>query len=115
VIKSWKEWIYQKRRHFTTAPLYKTKFKVLLVLYPYAQFLFWSAIILLFIFKTYIVIAILLGIKLLASYLVNYKSMKQLNAIDLYWIHPIYEIIHLLVQGIFVLLNLVNKPKKWSK
>jgi len=29
-IESWKDWIYQKRRHFTTAPLYKAKFKILL-------------------------------------------------------------------------------------
>ena len=116
VIKSWKEWSYQKRRHLTTAPLYKTKFKVLLALYPYAQSLFWSAMILLFILKTPIaILATLLGVKLLISYLVNYKSMKQLNSIDLYWIHPIYELIHLVLQGIFVLLNLVHKPKEWSK
>jgi glycosyltransferase involved in cell wall biosynthesis len=115
-IKSWKKWIYQKRRHLTTAPLYKIKFKVLLALYPYAQFLFWSVMTLLFILKApFGMLATLLGVKLLASYLVNYKSMKQLNAIYLYWIHPIYEIIHLLVQGIFVLLNLINKPKNWSK
>ncbi|HIG33059.1 MAG TPA: glycosyltransferase [Flavobacteriales bacterium] len=116
VIKNWKEWSYQKRRHLTTAPLYKTKFKVLLALYPYAQFLFWLAIILLFILKISItIITILLGVKLLMSYLVNYKSMKKLNVIDLYWIHPIYEVLHLFIQGIFVLLNLVSKPKKWSK
>ena len=116
VIKSWKEWSYQKRRHLTTSPLYKTKFKVLLALYPYAQFLFWSAIISLVVLKAPIaLIAILLGVKLLTSYLVNYKSMKQLNSMDLYWIHPIYELMHLFIQGIFVLLNLVNKPKKWSK
>ena len=116
VIENWKEWSYQKRRHLTTAPLYKTTFKVILALYPYAQFLFWSAIILLFILKAPIVMpVILLGVKLLSSYLVNYKSMKQLNAMDLYWIHPVYELMHLFIQGIFVLLNLVNKPKKWSK
>lgn len=116
VIKSWKEWSYQKRRHLTTAPLYKTKFKALLALYPYAQFLFWSSIILLVVSKAPVaLLATLLSVKLLASYLVNYKSMKQLNAIDLYWIHPIYELIHLFIQGIFVLLNLINQPKKWSK
>jgi len=116
VIENWKEWSYQKRRHLTTAPLYKSKFKVLLALYPYAQLLFWSAIISLLVLKAPIaLIATLLGVKLLTSYLVNYKSMKQLNAMDLYWIHPIYELMHLFIQGIFVLLNLVNKPKKWSK
>ena len=116
VIESWKEWSYQKRRHITTAPLYKTKFKLLLAIFPYAQFFFWTAIILLFVLKAPLAItATLLGVKLLASYLVNYKPMKQLNTIDLYWIHPVYEVFHLLVQGIFVLLNLINKPKNWSR
>ena len=116
VIEKWGEWSYQKRRHITTAPLYKTKFKVLLAVYPYAQFFFWIAIILLFVLKAPLLITLaLLGLKLLTSYLVNYKPMKQLNALDLYWIHPIYEVVYLLVQGIFVLLNLVNKPKNWSR
>ena len=116
VIERWKDWSYQKRRHITTAPLYKTKFKILLAVYPYAQFFFWTAIIILFVLKVPIAITTtILGLKLLTSYLINYKPMKQLNTIDLYWIHPIYEVMYLLVQGFFVLLNVVNKPKKWSK
>ena len=116
VIERWKDWSYQKRRHITTAPLYKTKFKILLAVYPYAQFFFWTAIIILFVLKAPIAITTtILGIKLLTSYLINYKPMKQLNTIDLYWIHPIYEVIYLLVQGFFVLLNVVSKPKKWSR
>jgi len=116
VIERWKDWSYQKRRHITTAPLYKTKFKILLAVYPYAQFFFWTAIIILFVLKAPIAITTtILGIKLLTSYLINYKPMKQLNTIDLYWIHPIYEVMYLLVQGFFVLLNVVNKPKKWSR
>ncbi len=116
VIENWKEWSYQKRRHLTTAPLYKTKFKVSLVIYPYSKFVFWSALSLLFILKGPITITIiLLSVKLLMSYLVNYKLMKQLNLIDLYWLHPFYELIHLLLEGIFVFLNLINKPKEWSR
>lgn len=116
VIESWKEWAYQKRRHITTAPLYKTKFKVLLSLYPYAQLLFWIAIVLLFILKAPLLFSItLLSIKLFTSYMINYNSMKRLNVMDLYWVHPLYEIAHLLVQGFFVLLNLFKKPKKWRR
>jgi len=116
VIQSWREWTYQKRRHISTAPFYKTKFKVLLTLYPYAQLLFWMSIILLFVVKAplYLVLS-LVGLKLLSSYIVHYTPMRKLNVLDLYWIHPIYEILHLFIQGIFVLLNLVSKPKKWSK
>jgi len=116
VIEKWGEWAYQKRRHITTAPLYKTKFKVLLALYPYAQFLFWTALLLLFSLKAPIEFCtILIGGKILLSYLVNYKAMKALKVMDLYWIHPLYEIVYLCIQGIFVLLNIINKPKKWSR
>jgi len=116
VIENWREWAYQKRRHITTAPLYKTKFKVLLALYPYAQFLFWTTLLLLFLLKASLqYCTILLGVKVFLSYLVNYKSMKDLKVMDLYWIHPVYEIVYLCIQGIFVLLNIISKPKKWSR
>ncbi|MEC9208795.1 MAG: glycosyltransferase [Bacteroidota bacterium] len=116
VIQNWKDWIYQKRRHLSTGPLYRTKFKILLALYPLAQLLFLLSIIFLIISKTDLLyIIILLGVKLLISYLVNYKTMQRLNVFDLYWIHPLYEILHLLIQGNFVLLNLFRKPKKWSR
>ena len=116
VIEKWGEWAYQKRRHITTAPLYKTKFKVLLALYPYAQFIFFTAILLLFSLKAPMQFCMtLLGAKISLSYLVNYKAMKALRVMDLYWIHPVYEIVYLCIQGIFVLLNIISKPKKWSR
>ncbi len=116
VIENWSDWIYQKRRHISTAPYYKLKFKVLLALYPYAQLFFWISIALLFVFKAKLIYTlILISIKLMTSYLVNYRSMKQLKVLDLYWIHPLYEIFHILLQGFFVLLNLFRKPYKWSK
>ena len=116
VVESWKEWIYQKRRHISTAPFYKPKFKILLILYPSIQVLFWSCIILLFITKSSIYIILsLLGLKLFSSYLINYNPMKRLGVLDLYWIHPLYEIGYLLIQGNFVLLNMFSKPKKWNR
>jgi len=116
VIEKWGGWAHQKRRHITTAPLYKTKFKVLLALYPYTQFMFWTALLLLFLLKAPMQFCmILLGVKIFLSYLVNYKAMKALKVLDLYWIHPIYEIVYLCIQGIFVLLNIISKPKKWSR
>ena len=116
VIEKWGEWTYQKRRHISTAPLYKIKFKVLLSIYPYTQFLFWTSFLLLFLFKAPLQICIiLLLIKIFISYLVYYKAMKALKVMDLYWIHPLYEIVYLCIQGIFVLLNIVSKPKKWSR
>ena len=116
VIQNWRDWIYQKRRHLSTAPLYRNKLKVLLGIYPFAQLLFFLSIILLCIFQIDIYyIIILLFIKLTISYLINYRLMKVLNIFDLYLFHPFYEILHLFIQGNFVLLNLFKKPKKWSR
>ena len=116
VTEDWRDWVYQKRRHLSTAPMYKIKFKVLLALYPLSQLLFLTSVILLIVFEVYIFyVILLLVIRLVVSYLLNYRIMKRLNVYDLYWIHPAYEVFHLLIQGFFVLLNLFEKPKKWSR
>ena len=78
--------------------------------------MFWTAILLLFLLKAPMQFCMtLLGAKISLSYLVNYKAMKALKVMDLYWIHPVYEIVYLCIQGIFVLLNIISKPKKWSR
>ena len=78
------------------------------------QLLFWLSV--LFIFNVDIFCAIsFVAIKFIFSYIINYNSMRRLNVFDLYWIHPFYELIHILIQGNFVLLNLFRKPKKWSR
>lgn len=116
VSKSWNEWIYQKRRHLSTSPQYKLRFKFLLSIYPFSQLLFIFGIITLLIIQFNIIyISILVGIKLFNSYLINYKSMKRLDSNDLYLLHPFYEILNLLIQSNFVLLNMFRKPKRWSK
>lgn len=116
VTQDWKDWIYQKRRHLSTAPYYRYRFKILLGIYPLSQLLFLLSLALLFICKIDVIyLVLLLVIKLVFSYLINYKIMKHLNIFDLYWAHPLYELLHLFIQGNFVLLNLIKKPKKWSR
>ena len=114
VMENWKKWSYQKRRHITTGPLYKIKYKILLAIYPLAQFLFWISLIFLFALKSEWCI-ILLCIKLVATYIIYFKPMKNLKTFDLYWMHPLHEIFQLFIQGFFVLLNLFSNPKKWSR
>ena len=95
--------------------IYKTKYKLLLSLYSLVQFFFWTSFFILLLSKHYVyIVLILLFIKILITYLINFKIMKRLNVLDLYWIHPIYEIIHVLIQGKFVILNLFNKPENWK-
>ena len=116
VIENWQEWIYQKRRHLSASSMYKNRFKILLSIYPLAQFIFFICILLLIILKIdFLFAGFLIGIKLSVSYILNYRIMKRLNVYDLYWLHPIYEIVHLFIQIFFVFRNINEKPKQWSK
>lgn len=116
VLETWQAWIYQKRRHLSASSMYKNRFKILLSIYPLAQFIFFICIFLLIILKIDLLIAgFLIGIKLSVSYILNYRIMKRLNLYDLYLLHPIYEIVHLFIQIFFVFLNINEKPKQWSK
>ena len=112
---NWKEWMHQKRRHLTTAYLYKNKFQIILIIHPCLVLLFWACIIVLLSINYQHYILLLIAIKLTFSYIINYNIMKKLDSIDLYWFYPIYEIFNLLIQGFFVLLNLFSKPKTWSR
>ena len=111
--EKWRNWIYQKRRHLTTSRFYDLKFKILLTIYPLSQLFFWLSLFILF-FMSLEYFLILLLLKLLISYTINYSSMKKLNVSDLYLLHPMYEILYLFIQGIFVLLNLITQPQKWK-
>ena len=114
---NWCDWIYQKRRHINAAPHYKNKFKILLSIYFLSQMFFWISLITLLFFGDIplVIPLIFLFIKLIMSYLVNYKIMHKLNLIDLYWFHPLYEFINTILQVFFVLLNTINKPIKWNR
>ena len=113
---SWKDWTFQKRRHVTTSSFYKKKFKILLSIYPLSQICFLVSLIFsIFLKINPTLIYSVLFVKLLISYLINYKSMRKLNVRDLYWLHPMFELINLFVQANFVFLNLFRKPRKWSR
>ena len=113
---SWKDWTFQKRRHVTTSSFYKKKFKILLSIYPLSQICFLVSLIFsIFLKINPTLIYSVLFVKLFISYLINYKSMRKLNVRDLYWLHPMFELINLFVQANFVFLNLFRKPRKWSR
>ncbi len=108
------EWIKQKRRHITTSKYYKKSIKFLLLILPFSQFLFWVSftfIISLNIFNLLSTIIILF--KFLFSYLILNKIMRRLNVFDLYIIHPLLEVMYLLIQVFFVILNMFKKYKNW--
>ena len=112
--QSWKEWIFQRRRHITTSEKYKFSHKLLLGLWPLSHFLFWVSFgVLIFFESTLLVVLLLFIFRILIYYVLYYSLMKKLKTSDLLLLFPLYELLHLFIQGIFVLLNSKNKPTSW--
>lgn len=112
---TFKGWYNQKRRHVSTAKLYKPKHKFLLGTFFITQFLFWILVIGLLIFQIYweIVLVIFL-LRLLVQYMVFWKSAKKLNELDVVWLVPVLDFFLVFLQlGIFST-NIVSKPSTWK-
>lgn len=108
-------WMHQKRRHLTTSKLYHIKHKILLLLWPLSQFLFWFSIILLLIFTENLILVLsLFSARILLYYAIYYKAMQKLRSSDLYFFYPIIEFFHLFLQLFFVLLDSVYKVNNWK-
>lgn len=109
-----KDWIHQKRRHISTASLYKPVHKFLLGLFFSSQLLFWilGIIVLSFLYNWQIV-AGLIFTRILFLYLVIGYSAKKLNEKDLILFIPFFEIFLILIQMFIFIKNMISKPTHW--
>lgn len=98
--KTWKEWIAQKQRHYTTSKLYKAKHKFLLATYSFTHFLFYpSFIVALLFFGWEVVIAVFL-IRFTIQGIIWNKAMGKLNEKDLgrwFWAFDIFMFFYYLI------------------
>lgn len=109
-----KDWIQQKRRHISTASLYKPLHKFLLGLFFSSQLLFWIlTIILLGFLYNWQLVAGLVFTRFLFLYLVIGYSAKKLNERDLIPFIPFFEIFLLLIQMFIFIKNMRSKPTHW--
>lgn len=112
---SFKEWYNQKRRHVSTASLYKPLHKFLLGTFFITQLLFWILVMGLLLFQIYweVVLAIFM-LRLLVQYVVFWKSAKKLDEKDIVWMVPFLDLFLVFMQfGIFST-NLISKPSNWK-
>lgn len=82
--RTWSQWWQQKARHYTTAKFYKSKFKWLLGLYSFSQFMFYPLFAASIIFFKWEFALGILALRLLVQAIIFYKSMKNLNENDLW-------------------------------
>ena len=111
---SWSSWINQKRRHLSTSRNYSFSHKFLLGFWVISQALFWVLGIVLISFEINKELVLLLMItRLIIQSFVYYRVMKNLEERDLIWLFPLYEVVQLFFQLIFVFSSLFNRKKNW--
>ena len=114
--KSWKDWKFQKKRHYVTAPHYKSKDKRWLSIYPGTWFLMHGLIIGLLVVQP--LLYPILGLLLLRTTLlfgVNYRFLKCTEqSVDIAWLSPLLEVQLNFVQLGLYISNLISKPQKWN-
>jgi len=81
---TWKAWLRQKSRHYTTAKFYKPKHKFLLGLYFVTQFIFYPLLAASIIFYDWRFALPVFGLRLIIQAIVLYKSMKKMGESDLW-------------------------------
>lgn len=103
---TWRTWLYQKRRHLSTAGYYKRKYKLLLGMELFSRFIFYVFFLILMLININITVALcLFGIRLFVQ-LVTIKSvMNRLNEKYLLLISPLMDIIMPLINLYLMLLN----------
>jgi len=114
--QTWASYIYQKRRHITTAKHYKLSHRLLLGWYFMSLAGFWvtSAILLFYKFMWWYVLGIIF-VRLTTAWVINYKVNQKLQEKDLTLWYPLLEIYLLLLQLYIFVVNLFKKPDIWTK
>jgi glycosyltransferase involved in cell wall biosynthesis len=89
---SWKQWVKQKKRHYTTGKYYKKSHKFLLGLYALSQFLFYPTLIAACIVYSWKISLIIFGCRLLIQFFIYAKTLIKLNEKDLLPFIPLFDI-----------------------
>ena len=111
---NWKQWINQKKRHYTTSKYYKPLHKFLLGLYAFSLFLFYPIFIAtLFIFNWKWAL-IVFGIRFLIQAFVIFKTTYKLDEKDLFPLFVFFDI-WMFFYYLFFATSIFKKPaKKWK-
>jgi cellulose synthase/poly-beta-1,6-N-acetylglucosamine synthase-like glycosyltransferase len=98
--KTWKDWVRQKTRHYSTGKFYKSKHRFLLGLYALTHFLFYPLFVISLLFADWRITLVIFLFRFISQALVFYKSMKKLNEKDLWpwwWLFDIWMFLYYLI------------------
>ncbi|MBS3999547.1 MAG: glycosyltransferase [Desulfobulbaceae bacterium] len=116
--KTFSSWFYQKKRHLSTAKYYKFSHKFRLGLYSLSQYLFFAAFITTMFFLTPGKLMLIAGSVFLLRWVVllllYYNACKKFNERKLFIFSPLFEVIFLLLNPIFLISNWFVKKNRWK-
>lgn len=112
--KKKKKWLIQKKRHYSTAKLYKPKHRFLLAVYYGCNFLFWllAPISLLTNFWAFGLGIII--IRIAFQYIIIGNAAKKLKENDLVPLIPFYELFLVFTQLSIFISNKGEKNSRWK-
>jgi len=112
---TWKEWIQQKRRHLSTVKYYKFHHKMLLLLYPMSEVLFYSLFLFLavFFYQPLWVFPIFAS-RLISSAIIYKRVMIKLNETKFWLLIPFFELFFLFFHLFTFLTKSFNRGKYWK-
>jgi glycosyltransferase involved in cell wall biosynthesis len=108
---TWKQWVKQKKRHYTTSKYYKGIHKFLLSLYAFSLFLFYPLFITsLFLFDWKWVLGIF-GLRFITQAIVMFKTTRKLNEKDLFPLFVLFDV-WMFFYYLYFASALFKKPQK---
>jgi cellulose synthase/poly-beta-1,6-N-acetylglucosamine synthase-like glycosyltransferase len=91
---TWDEWLYQKRRHVSTARHYKWGHRAMLALFQLAHVLFYAGLILTLVYtRNYVVVGGVFAARLFVMSVVHYFALKKLDSVDLWIWTPLFDLL----------------------
>jgi len=81
--KTWREWMRQKSRHYSTGKFYKAKHRWLLGLYSFTHFIFYPLFIVALLYDWRLALGVFLT-RFISQGYIFYKSMEKLQEKDLW-------------------------------
>ena len=111
---SWKSWMRQKARHYTTAKYYKESHKFLLTLYALVHTLVYPLTVVTALFYSWQIAVGIFAFRLLIEAIVWYKSMKKLNETDLFPMFLLFDL-WMFIYNLLFFPSLRRKPsRRWE-
>ncbi|MDQ2863504.1 MAG: glycosyltransferase [Bacteroidota bacterium] len=112
--KNWKQWVKQKKRHYTTSKYYKLRHKFLLGLYAFSHFLFYPFFVASALFYSWKEALVIFAIRCIVQGIVLFNVSEKLNEKDLF---PIYWLLDIWMFFYYIIFSgaLFKKPAKtWN-